>query len=98
MVRSSTPKSRPTIFVDQHGRRLTDADGAELGLKAPLGRERLVSCLPFADGPRRLVVPTVIVDRHGGYVIDPDGDGVGRPGVWVSRMISAGVVTDTRRL
>ena len=44
------------------------------------------------------MVPTVLSDAHGRYVEDSAGAWIGRPGVWVSRMLPAGTVANTRRL
>lgn len=85
------PSPRPTVLVDEAGRPL------DLGLPGPLGRERVVACLPFADGPRQLAPMTLILAPDGEPVM-AGGAYLGRAPVWVSRILSADVVSSTRRL
>lgn len=93
-----TPSHRPTVLVDQRAWPTIDPERQRIGRRGPFGRERIVSCLPFGEGPKQLVIPALLSDAQGRYVVDSDGAQVGRPGVWVSRMLSARWVSDTRRL
>jgi hypothetical protein len=95
MTALRNPSPRPELLV---GSRVTDPQGNSIGLPGPFGRARVVSALPLADGPRQLVAPLVVHDAGLGYLADPQGNLLGAPGVWVSRMITARWVGDTRRL
>lgn len=86
---------RPELLV---GSRVVAPDRTTVGIPGPFGRSRIVSALPLQDGPRQLVAPLVVHDAALGYLGDPQGNLLGAPGVWVSRVVSAGWVEDTRRL
>lgn len=86
---------RPELLV---GSRVTAPDGSTVGLPGPFGRARIVTALPLKDGPRQLAAPLVVHDGGLGYLADPQGNLLGAPGVWVSRVITARWVADTRRL
>lgn len=86
------------MLVDQRAWPAVDENRWRIGRSGPLGRERLLSCLPFGEGPKQLVVPAILADATGGYVVDADGAQVGRPGMWVSRMLGARWVANTRGL
>lgn len=73
---------RPTIVVDERSRPLGDS----IGLPQPLGRERVVFALPLDPGPAVLRASVV------------DFAGLTKHPVWVSRMMTARWVEDTRRL
>jgi hypothetical protein len=92
-LRNSSP--RPELLVD--GGRVGNTTDS-IGQPGPFGRARVVSALPLADGPRQLVAPLVVHDGGLGYLADPQGNLLGAPGVWVSRMVSARWVSNTRRL
>lgn len=87
------PSPRPTVLVDDSARRAT-----ELTRPGPLGRERIVSCLPLDPGPALLVPAVAIQDSSGVYLSDAEQALLGRAPVWVSRMLEARTVEDTRRL
>jgi hypothetical protein len=63
-----------------------------IGRDQPLARSRLTATLPLPGA--RLLAPAVVVQSLGG----PDGAAIGMPQIFVQRMVSAGRVTDTRRL
>jgi hypothetical protein len=86
---------RPELLT---GSRVIAPDGSQVGLPGPFGRARIVSALPLNDGPRQLLAPLVVHDGGLGYLADPQGNLLGAPGVWVSRVITARWVSDTRRL
>jgi hypothetical protein len=86
---------RPELLT---GSRVGAPDGTTVGLPGPFGRARIVTALPLADGPRQLLAPLVVHDGGLGYLADPQGNLLGAPGVWVSRVITARWVSDTRRL
>jgi hypothetical protein len=86
---------RPELLT---GSRVVAPDGSQVGLPGPLSRNRIVTALPLTDGPRQLVAPLVVQGPDLGYLADPQGNLLGAPGVWVSRMITARWVSDTRRL
>lgn len=98
MTDSRHTSPRPDILVDQGSAFAPDLLPGAIGRAATIGRDRVVAALPLGDGPRLLVEPTVIVDAHGGYVVDAAGGWLGRSPVWVSRMLSARFVDDTRRI
>jgi hypothetical protein len=91
----STPlnglSARPVIIVDSEGNRLGAPDGGTIGTPGPWGRNRLVTTLPLADGPRR-IRPDILILQ------DPQGAYVGTPGLIVSRLVQATTTLDTRRL
>jgi hypothetical protein len=86
---------RPELLVD--GGRVGNATDT-IGMPGPFGRARIVSALPLKDGPRQLRAPLVVQAPDLSYLADPQGNVLGAPGVWVSRMLSARWVGDTRRL
>lgn len=92
------PSSRPTVVVDDVNRRLVDAERFGLGKQAPVGRGRMLLALPLDPGPALLRPPTVLHDDRQAYLADADASLVGFEPVWVSRMLKANWVEDTRRL
>ena len=90
--------ARPTLLVDSFAFKVADADGNLIGIAGPLGRQRLVSALPLADGPVTLEPAEVVHDADLAYLADPDGTLIGVPGVRVARLLDARWVLDTRRL
>lgn len=88
---------RPSVVVDPAAFGVIDATGDFVGRPAPLGRERVLFALPLNPGPALLRPPTVL--RSGpAFLADPQGNLVGFAPVWVSRMLTARWVEDTRRL
>jgi hypothetical protein len=87
---------RPTVVRDQDSHQLVDAVPNFIGVPGPFGRNRIVSTLPMA--PNLLKPPAVVHDQNGSYLADPSGALIGFPKVIVHRMLSAGIVEDTRRL
>jgi hypothetical protein len=71
-----------------------------VGVAGPLGRNRLVSCLPpnRNTGPVQLKAPLVLRDHLSCVLADPDGNLIGERGLWVTHMVSAAKTLDTRRL
>lgn len=92
------PSDRPGLLVDWSGRPVGEKSTQTIvGWAGPFGRERVVSCLPLDPGGA-VLPPQVVVDWDGFYLADPDGNLIGEPALWVSRMLTAGVTQDTRRL
>ena len=91
------PSDRPTVIVDPAAFGIAGSSGL-LGRPAPLGRERVVFALPLDPGPSLVSPPTVLHDGGPAYLADPEGALIGTPAVWVSRMLTARWVEDTRRL
>jgi len=85
---------RPQFFVDNLGRRFIDPQGSSLGTPGPLGRRRITSALPTnGTGPVQLA-PGIVLP-----LIDADGVVVGEKApLWISRMVTATITEDTRRL
>lgn len=98
----STPlqnlNARPVLLVDNLGRRVVDPDGGYIGVPGSFSRNRVVSALPLANGPRLLVKPVVVHDQLLSYLGDPAGNLIGVPGQWVSRLISARWTENTRQI
>jgi hypothetical protein len=94
--------ARPEIVVDNQGFRLIDAsDGSSVGRTGPFGRQRIVTALPTNEsetGPVQLTANIAVHDPQLFYLADPDGNLIGRPAIWVHRMLSARWTQDTRRL
>lgn len=86
---SRPPSGRPTIVVDSQGRAVIGVGDSQLGRPGPLGRERLVFALPLDPGPCLLEQPTIVTGV---------GPPIGSAPIWVSRMLTARWVEDTRRL
>jgi len=70
-----------------------------------LGRQRIVSVLPMGEPPRWIRPHRVVADNRSGTLADPDntiigeGNADGTPlGMMCFRILSAGIVEDTRRL
>jgi hypothetical protein len=93
------PSPRPSVLVDDVGRSVADpASSTRVGRPGPFGRERVLYALPLDPGPALLRPPTLIRDQNVGNVADPTPVFLGREAIWVSRMLSADWVEDTRRL
>ena len=86
---------RPTLLVGSRG---IGPQRSSVGQPGPFGRARVVSALPSQNGPVQLRAPAVVQSPDLSYLADPQGNVVGAPGVWISRMVTARPVTDTRRL
>lgn len=104
MATIPTTSARPTLLVDgDYGRRVTDTGVGiglgSLGSPGPLGRVRMATALPVnGSGPVALKSAVVFTDPTA-YLVDPAGNFVGESNaIWVTRMVAAGRVTDTRRL
>jgi hypothetical protein len=96
-----TLSARPEIVVDNQGFRLIDPDSSRIGRSGPLGRQRIVTALPTNEsetGPVQLAANVALHDAQLFYLADPDGNLIGRPAIWVHRMLSARWTQDTRRL
>ena len=91
------PSPRPSVVVDPAAFGVVDPAVAALGRPGPFGRERVVFALPLDPGPALLSPSTVLHDGGPALVADPSGAIVGVAAVWVSRMLSARWVEDTRR-
>ena len=91
LLRTLSPRPGVVVGVD-------DASGGRLGVPGPWGLSRVVSALPLLDGPCELSPRQVVHDGDMGYLGDPESNVIGVPGVRVPRMVSAGTVSDTRRL
>jgi hypothetical protein len=99
---------RPELLTDSQTGQLVDPAGnfvaapprpPEPANQPPLGRARIVSALPSRTATAvKLETEKVIADSQSAYLVDPDGNMIGKPGLWVMRMVSAGKVEDTRRL
>jgi hypothetical protein len=101
MTALRTLSARPTLLVDDHGRRIPDpATGGKVGIPGPLGRNRLVTALPTnkSKGPLQLAPALMLVDDRGVIIADPSGATIGAPPIWLHRYVSATVTEDTRRL
>jgi hypothetical protein len=92
------PSPRPGLVVDQANFALVDPANQFVGKPGPFGRERCLYALPLNPGPALLSAPTLIRDAGPASVADPELTIIGQPAVWVSRMLCAGIVEDTRRL
>ena len=92
------PSARPGLVVDPAARAVVDAGTTYVGRPAPFGRERVVFALPLDPGPALLQAPTFVHGPGPSSVADANEVIVGRPAVWVSRMLTARWVEDTRRL
>lgn len=92
--------ARPTLLVDQHGRSVQDPTRrARVGLPGPFGRARVIFALPLnKSNPTQLTFAKVLRDADSHDISDPQGVLIGRPAVWVSRMLYARWVEDTRRI
>lgn len=94
--------ARPTLLVDDHGRRVVDDDPTlpgSVGIPGPFGRERIVTALPTnkSYGPRQLTAAVIVHDAGLCYLADPDGNAIGEPAVIVHRMLAAAPTAVTRR-
>jgi hypothetical protein len=92
------PSTRPSVVVDPAAFGVADPTPAIVGRPNPFGRERVLSALPLDPGPALLSPPSVVRDPGAAYLADPDGALIGEPAVWVSRMLTARFVEDTRRI
>jgi hypothetical protein len=95
------PSKRPQLIVDQRNRSLADPVPVRVGRQGPFGRERVVSALPLTETPNQWLRPhSVVHDQRSNYIADPQTYLIGNPplGVWVSRLLTARWVEDTRRL
>jgi len=93
------PSPRPEVVVDPAARAVLDpASQSRVGQPGPFGRERLLYALPLNPGPALLSPPTVLRDPGPAFVADASLGLIGVDAVWVSRMLCAGIVEDTRRL
>lgn len=92
--------ARPDLVVDPRARTLVDPPtGTRLGRPGPFGRARVVNALPVnGSAPVQLAAPAVLHDPDGAYIADPQGNLIGVAAVWVSRMLTARWVEDTRRI
>jgi len=90
--------ARPELVVDTTARKLGDPPipNTKVGLAGPFGRGRMLAALALA--PQWLRRHQVLDDGRGFYLGDPGGNLVGRGGVYVSRMLAASKVEDTRKL
>jgi hypothetical protein len=90
--------ARPTLLVDDHGRRVVD-NATSAGIPGPFGRERIVTALPTnrSYGPRQLTAAVIVHDAGLCYLADPDGNAIGEPAVIVHRMLAAAPTAVTRR-
>lgn len=86
------------MVVDDVRRSVADSEAFKLGRPGPLGRMRMLFALPLDPGPALLRPPTVVHDDRQAYLADADKNLVGFEAVWVSRMLEARWVEDTRRL
>jgi hypothetical protein len=89
---------RPEVLVGGALPVADPTDGSVVGRPGPFGRDRVVSALPLMGGPAVLSAAATLVDAHGRFVADPDGDLVGTAAIVIGRLLSAGVVSDTRGL
>ena len=86
-------RDRPELVVSDRPDSVADpSTSTRVGFSGPLGRRRVLFALPLENGPVQLVAPVVI------HVADPSGTLIGKPGVRVSRMLTARWTEDTRRL
>lgn len=92
-----TPSDRPALLVDPRAFGIIDPQGNLIGEAKPFGRERVVMAMDL-DPAGASFPAEALVDNRGFYLVDPDGNLVGEPALWVSRMLTAGVTQDTRRL
>lgn len=92
------PSLRPSVVVDPAAFGVVDPTNQFIGRPGPLGRERCLFALPLDPGPALLSPPTVVHDNGPAYLADPTGALIGTPATWVSRMLTARWVEDTRRL
>ena len=96
-LRPST-SARPSVVVDATAFGVVDPSSNIVGRPGPLGRERVLFALPLDPGPALLSPPTVVRDNGPAFLADPQGNLVGVAPTWVSRMLTARWVEDTRRL
>lgn len=92
---------RPRLIVDSHDWWLLDPDGNAIGMSGPLGRARVVFALTSGINRHAWWMRRpwfAVVDHHGNLVADPADTLLGRDVVWVSRMLTALPVHDTRRI
>lgn len=91
---------RPEIVVDDRSRRVEDAANSQLGLAGPLGRERCLYALPLnGSGPVQWAAAVAVRDHASSLLADTGLDLIGQDrGVWISRLLTARAVEDTRRL
>jgi hypothetical protein len=91
---------RPALLEDAWRNALVDpSTGTYVGRPGPRGRRRLLTALPLMrDGPRQLRPNELLRDAWGCSLADPDGNVLGKPGVYVPRLLNARWVDDTRRL
>ena len=100
MTALRNPSPRPELLVDPQDRAVADSFRFRVGFPGPLGRRRIVSCLPTGDGDTPRILPRrLAIVSQGSFLADPVMSLVGKATPrWVPRMLSASVVTDTRRL
>lgn len=89
---------RPELVVSDRPDSVVDPSQTRVGKPGPFGRARVVFALPLENGPVELVPRALIRDDQAGYLGDPQGNLIGKPGVRVSRVLSARWTEDTRRL
>lgn len=92
------PSVRPAILADSAGFGVADSSTNLIGRNNPLGRERVLMALPLDPGPQLLEPDELVRDSGAAYLADTSGAVIGGGPVRVSRMLSARLVGDTRRL
>lgn len=97
MKQLRTGSARPELIVDSNGAVVGEPAGvSSVGRDAPFGCDRVVFALPIngVDLP-----PMKLLHDHDGAVIgDASGTLIGMDRVWISRLLTAAPVTNTRRL
>jgi hypothetical protein len=90
---------RPEFVVDAWAFRLYDpTTKTYVGRAAEWGRQRVVSAIELNGGPQQVYPPKMVNDPWGFALADPNGNIIGKPGVTISRILSATWTHDTRRL
>lgn len=93
--------SRPYVVVDERGRSVGEgaSTSSRIGLDGPLGRERCLYALPLnGSGPVQWWPHVVIRDQGSVQLADSSGNVIGEGAVWISRLLTARWVEDSRRL
>jgi hypothetical protein len=100
MVTLRTLSARPQVVVDNASASVRDPAAAFVGVSGPLGRNRLLSCLPLNKSqPVQLQSALVLAGSDGSLLGDPAGAILGeRQAVWCHRHLTATRTINTRFL